>query len=74
MTHAFYTETSATVTKHELRISKSTLLEILRHAGYSIPTASDVSAFVHVPGGGDWSNEDLDLVEAPIVVSWETRK
>lgn len=41
--------------------SQAHLLEALRVAGYEIPEKDDVRVFVKIPGGGDWSNSDLEL-------------
>jgi hypothetical protein len=35
---------------------------------FKIP--EDATITVHVPGGGDWSDMNLDLEEIPIQVSW----
>lgn len=34
------------------------------------PIPEDASIAVWVPGGGDWSNTDLDLNEHPVVIEW----
>lgn len=36
---------------------------------FGIP--DDAEVYVRVPGGADWSNMKLDLLEAPIQVQWE---
>jgi len=57
---------------------KTTVLQtVKKHAGvitvtdlrktFGIPATADI--FVRVPGGGDWSNQNLDVEE--IHVSWE---
>lgn len=33
-----------------------------------IPPGASVKVWVEVPGGGDWSNEDLDMAEYPVHV------
>lgn len=59
-----------------LQLDKSKLLWLLRHAGVSIPTSSpvdlDIKVSVRVPGGGDWSNTDLDIEgDVTIDVRWK---
>lgn len=46
------------------------LLAALRLAYPEIPNA-DVQLTVHVPGGGDYSNENLEISKGcPLTVSW----
>jgi len=34
--------------------------------------AAEVKAVFHVPGGGDWSNEDVDIDEDnPVIITFE---
>lgn len=36
-----------------------------------IPTAwADVSIYVEVPGGGDWSSTELELRQHPVIIEW----
>jgi hypothetical protein len=44
-----------------LSVDKSKLLWLLRHAGVSLPEDRDIEVTVKVPGGGDYSGEDIDL-------------
>lgn len=38
------------------------------------PDAFDIKVHVYVPGGGDWSNTDLDIdSDAPVTVSYKCR-
>lgn len=63
-----------TTTKHELKVTKSALIEALTssvHLVGFIPLDADIT--VRVPGGGDWSNELLDITDDhPIIISWTT--
>jgi hypothetical protein len=36
-----------------------------------IPANAEIQ--ITVPGGGDWSNSELDLNEHPVVITWTTR-
>jgi len=64
-------KTSTTKTNHTLEINRGKLLAILRKAGYEVPTTAD--AHMRIPGGGDWSNTDLDLdADSPLFITWET--
>lgn len=61
-----------TTEEHELTITGKDLLRVLR-AAMVCDLTENVTAkvTVHVPGGGDWSNTDLDIDECPIIVRWE---
>lgn len=61
------TETKTTTTsKHSLELSGA---DIKRHLG--LPSNARIE--VRVPGGGDWSNMDLDLNAGHTLdISWET--
>ena len=38
------------------------------YKGDKIP--SNAFIYVAVPGGGDWSNTDLDINEHPVIITW----
>lgn len=59
---------STTIMRQHLTIRRSDLLELLAEAGLKIPTFADIT--IRVPGGGDWSNMDLDLDDTVINVDW----
>ena len=61
-----------TTTKHRLELTSVEIIEALRKDDYCIPKDADV--FVTVPGGGDWSNTNLDLEDVPLVLTWSERK
>lgn len=50
----------STTTTREIIIEKADLLRLLSSAGYDIPSSAYV--FVEVPGGGDYSSTDLELI------------
>lgn len=56
----------------EVRLTRELLLSMLReHVDLNVPDEAQVT--VRIPGGGDWSNENLAIDgELPIVVSWTT--
>lgn len=58
-----------------LELDANDVLELLTRAGHIPPTpAADTSLRVYfaVPGGGDWSNTDIDISkEHPIYVGWK---
>lgn len=63
-------ETTTTTT---MRFSDAEICEALRKAGHKIPL-HDVRVLVRVPGGGDYSNTDLDVTaESPVTIIWETK-
>jgi hypothetical protein len=57
------------VEKHfKLKLSREQVLAALQEK-YNIPDAASV--FVHVPGGGDWSNTNLDIEhQTPLEIHW----
>lgn len=61
-----------TTIKHRLELTSVEIIEALRKDDYNIPMHADV--FVTVPGGGDWSNTDLDLIDQPLVLTWQETK
>jgi hypothetical protein len=36
------------------------------------PMAENARMYVSVPGGGDWSNTELELSDAPLNIQWTT--
>lgn len=61
---------TVTVSKASIELTGEQLLRILKDIGYTIPDYATVT--VHVPGGGDWSNTDLDIEEqTPIKIAWK---
>jgi hypothetical protein len=56
----------------EVTINADQLLDMLRTVyNLQIPGGSKTKVFVHVPGGGDWSNTDLDIDgDSPITIRW----
>lgn len=57
-------------TKHSCTLTKEDLLPLLKRK-LSIPSDAEVRFFFHVPGGGDWSSEDIDIsTNSPIHVEW----
>jgi len=62
--------TTRTETRVNLRMTGKELLELLRRDGQAIPK-SGVDVTVRVPGGGDWSNMNLDIDDdTPIQISF----
>lgn len=52
------------VTKHHT----TTITDEHLRKAFGIPKGAEI--FVMVPGGGDWSNESLDIQTCPIEVRW----
>ena len=62
---------TVTKTQHvSCEVTYDDILALVR-AQVSIPAAVDVRIYVEVPGGGDWSHEDLDIAEHPVQVRAE---
>lgn len=62
-----------TVTTQHLscEVTAADILDVVRQHTL-IPEGARVRIFVEVPGGGDWSNTELDIAEHPVRVriSW----
>lgn len=57
---------------HELELNRDDMLELLRKAGHEIPEHAALQVYFAVPGGGDWSNTDVDIdSKNPIRVQWQ---
>ena len=67
--------TSKTVTiteRHEVRLDGQRIYDMLQGAGYLLSTASDFKVYFSVPGGGDWSNQDIEIdKDCPVIVTWK---
>lgn len=62
-------ENTRTTSHKELQVTGLNLYQLLLDAGYDIP--DNYEMIIRVPGGGDWSNMDLDIDKTnPIKVSW----
>lgn len=58
-----------------MELSAADILELLRRAGHDVPASaasSGLRIYFAVPGGGDWSNTDIDIDEKhPLYVEWK---
>ena len=61
-------ETKTVTVKRTMKLTGTLLRQLLDRAGLSIP--DDASITIQVPGGGDWSNCDLDLDDTSIQITW----
>jgi len=53
----------------ELKLTDYDILNLLHKAGVEVP--DDCEVVFTTPGGGDWSNTDIDIdAEYPITVRW----
>lgn len=52
--------------QNEFKITGSAILLRLKELGLPVPDSAEL--IVRVPGGGDWSNMDLELNEEPLIV------
>lgn len=62
-----------TTEEHVLKLNHKDILTLLAAgAGVDVPYNADV--IVHTPGGGDWSNMDLDVDDScPVTIRWRTQ-
>lgn len=74
MTTTVETKTT-TILHHSVTLTATRIVELLRKDGVEIPDSLSLQVTVRVPGGGDWSNTNLDITsETPVTVEWkETR-
>jgi hypothetical protein len=65
-----------TETRHTLRLSGKLLCDIVSQelaAQGADRIPANATVVVHIPGGGDWSNTELDIDERhPVEISWNT--
>lgn len=62
-----------TTVKCEVKIGDAALRLVLNEYGYAVPSSASIT--FRVPGGGDWSNTDVDVTtDNPITVSWVEHK
>jgi hypothetical protein len=58
----------------EYKLINDHIIGLLKAAGVTIPDNAEVQVFFRVPGGGDWSNTDIDLDEDyPLTVRVKTQ-
>lgn len=62
-------QTVKTETEFCLALDREDILLALQKVGYDI--SPDAEMYIRMPGGGDWSNMDLDVSsEMPLFVKW----
>ena len=54
----------------ECEVNAKDILELVRQHAH-IPEGATVRIYVDIPGGGDWSNMELDIDEHPVQVRAE---
>ena len=64
-------EVKTVKTVRKVKLTKQQIIGLLNDAiDYEVP--NDAQVFIRVPGGGDWSNEDLDIEGSHgVEVLWE---
>jgi hypothetical protein len=64
------------VSTYRLELDRDGILELLRETlGAGLPNDSSVDIWIQVPGGGDWSGENLDLsTDNPLVIQWQQKE
>ena len=69
---------TVTTTSHELKLTGKELIALVNQEFKAqgateglLPADADV--VVWVPGGGNWSNTDLDINENPVTITWTER-
>ena len=54
----------------EINLTPAEIRQMLADQGHIIPASASI--FIRVPGGGDWSNMDLDVdKDRPVIVRWK---
>jgi hypothetical protein len=61
--------TVRTERRKSIKLGFTAIRQLLEGQGVTLP--ANVSITVQVPGGGDWSNTELDIDDrSPVVVAW----
>ncbi len=61
-----------TTRQFRIELDGRVLVRMLREQGHDIPDNATVT--FTTPGGGDWSNTDIDIDDDhPVIVEWITR-
>lgn len=64
------TKTITTRRQIRLEIHRAHIIQMVKELGYGL-IPKDARIFVDVPGGGDWSNMELNIDDdRPVVVTW----
>lgn len=72
MSHTIKT-TVKTTSQHEIRVSRHQLVQMLQRDGLDV-VPDDAAVTVRVPGGGDYSNTDLDIdQDTDIKITWQEK-
>lgn len=59
-----------TIAIREYELSGTEIVNLLKRTGITIPDSAKVDVYVSVPGGGDWSNQDLEIdTDCPVKVT-----
>jgi hypothetical protein len=66
-------ETETKITRRKaIKVTGRHLIELLNATFDEPPIPLDASVTVRVPGGTDWSNDDLDIdADCPVIVEWK---
>lgn len=57
------------IDEYRLEVGRAELRQALRAIGHDVPGC--FQAYVRVPGGGDWSNTNLEIgEEVNVIVEW----
>lgn len=60
-----------TTVRHRIALTDGDIRELLAKQGFDIPSSATIT--VYVPGGGDWSNTELDIgTSHPVCIDWTT--
>jgi len=61
---------TGTNTTHKVTLGREEIIEFLRSKGKYV--TDDARVYIPVPGGGDWSNTNLDLdQDSQVEVTWK---
>lgn len=64
-------ETVTRTAQHSMEIDAAAMRNLLNAAGVEIPEDTEVRIYFAVPGGGDWSNTNIDIdAKHPVYVEW----
>lgn len=64
-------ETVTRVTKRSIELTAIDIRSLIRATGTEISDAAELRVYFAVPGGGNWSNTDIDIDNLnPVYVEW----
>lgn len=59
------------IVNHTLTLTGKDIIEMLQTYSADVAPSKDVKIIFRVPGGGDWSGQDIDIMnDSGIILTW----